>query len=113
MRYKAALGRPMLGNSASNPTFFSGEFSWGAFNHVSLYGGLMTTSQDYTSAALGIGQNLYDFGALSIDITHSRAQLPNEEQQNGKAIALIIPNVLSRLTARLALPDTVSRRRIL
>lgn len=45
----------------------------------------MTTSQDYTSTALGIGQNLYDFGALSIDITHSRAQLPNEEQQNGES----------------------------
>ncbi|CNF03896.1 outer membrane fimbrial usher porin [Yersinia similis] len=87
VRYKTALGRPMPGgnNSASNPAFFSGEFSWGAFNNVSLYGGLMTTSQDYTSAALGVGQNLYDFGALSIDITHSRAQLPNEEKQSGES----------------------------
>ncbi len=113
VRYKAALGRPMLGNSASNPTFFSGEFSWGAFNHVSLYGGLMTTSQDYTSAALGIGQNyMTSAHCLLISPIPVRSyQMKNS--RTGKAIALIIPNVLSRLTARLALPDTVSRRRIL
>lgn len=87
IRYKTALGRPTQGsnNSVSDPNFFNGEVSWGAFNDVSLYGGLIATSQDYTAVALGIGQNLHEFGALSVDVTHSRAQLPNEEKKSGES----------------------------
>ncbi len=87
IRYKTALGRPMQGNNnaVSDPTFFNGEFSWGAFNDISLYGGVIATSQDYTAIAMGAGQNLHDFGALSVDVTHSRSQLPHDGKQSGES----------------------------
>ncbi|CAM3636327.1 fimbria/pilus outer membrane usher protein [Yersinia entomophaga] len=87
VRYKTALGRPMHGshNALGDPIFFNGEFSWGAFDDISLYGGLIATSQDYTAVAMGMGQNLHEFGALSVDATHSQAQLPEQEKLSGES----------------------------
>lgn len=87
VRYKTSMGRflPGRNNSANIPIFFNGELSWGAFNNVSLYGGLITASRDYTAIAMGIGQNLHDFGALSADVIYSDYQLPNKAKKSAKS----------------------------
>ncbi|EJA8585528.1 fimbria/pilus outer membrane usher protein, partial [Salmonella enterica] len=68
VRYKVAGGRPLYGgthnNSTVSPDFLLGEATWGAFNNTSLYGGLIASTGDYRSAALGIGQNMGLLGAL-------------------------------------------------
>lgn len=80
VRYKVASGRPSdLRHSVNGPLFATGEFSWGVSNGWSLYGGGVAGG-DYNSLAVGIGRDLMILGALSFDVTQSRAQLPQFEE---------------------------------
>lgn len=79
-RYKLATGRPSNFDHTFNGDFFgSGEFSWGINNRLSLFGGGLV-SQDYGLASLGAGLDLYQLGAVSFDVTESKAQFLNETQ---------------------------------
>lgn len=75
VRYKLATGRPQdWDHNLDGPMFATAEASWGITNGWSMYGGVIG-EQDYQAAALGIGRDMAILGALSIDITHSRADL--------------------------------------
>lgn len=80
LRYQLSWGRPLFGGDSGNhlakPQFVMGEAAWGAFNNTSLYGGLIITNDNYRALALGAGQNLGRWGALSADVTRSDARLP-------------------------------------
>ncbi|HIE4390638.1 TPA: outer membrane usher protein [Serratia liquefaciens] len=79
VRYKVASGRPSDWKHRTNgPLFATGEFSWGVSNGWSLYGGGVAGG-DYNALAVGIGRDLMMFGALSFDVTQSRARLPQLE----------------------------------
>ncbi|TFZ52395.1 outer membrane usher protein [Serratia proteamaculans] len=81
LRYKLALGQPSeVAHRRDGPAFATGEFSWGVSNGWSLYGGGIG-GREYNALALGVGRDLMAFGALSFDITGSRAELP--QQQGG------------------------------
>ena len=85
VRYKLATGRPSdYSHHVEGPAFGTAEVSWGVANSWSLYGGGIV-SQDYNSLAVGIGRDLYMFGALSADITHSSATLPTEGRLQGRS----------------------------
>lgn len=78
MRYKFAAGRPSdWEHQLEGPAFASGEFSWGISNGWSLYGGGLG-AHDYDSLAVGLGRDLMAFGALSMDVTQSRAKVYND-----------------------------------
>lgn len=80
LRYKLALGQPSeVEHRRDGPAFVTGEFSWGVSNGWSLYGGGIG-GREYNSLALGTGRDLMAFGALSFDITASRAELPQQQQ---------------------------------
>lgn len=75
IRYKLSVGRPTDWHHHTNGDLFGGgEFSWGINNGWSLFGGAIA-SKNYFSSNLGVGRDLMVFGALSFDITHSRATL--------------------------------------
>ncbi|HFF8968844.1 outer membrane usher protein [Serratia marcescens] len=79
VRYKVASGRPSdWKHSTNGPLFATGEFSWGISNGWSLYGGGVAGG-DYNALAVGIGRDLMMFGALSFDVTQSRARLSQLE----------------------------------
>lgn len=79
VRYKVASGRPSdWKHNTNGPLFATGEFSWGVSNGWSLYGGGVAGG-DYNALAVGIGRDLMMFGALSFDVTQSRARLPQQE----------------------------------
>lgn len=79
VRYKVAAGRPADWQHRTNgPVFATGEFSWGVSNGWSLYGGGVAGG-DYNALAVGVGRDLMMFGALSFDVTQSRAQLPQQD----------------------------------
>ncbi|WP_408673384.1 outer membrane usher protein [Xenorhabdus szentirmaii] len=61
------------------PAFGLGEFSWGINNGWSLYGGALAAG-NYNALSLGIGRDLMVLGALSLDVTESRAKLPGEDK---------------------------------
>ncbi len=89
VRYKLAAGRPSdMQHHTDGPEFTSGEFSWGVNNGWSLYGGGVG-SKDYQALAVGIGRDLLMFGAMSFDVTRSRASLPdNTGVQQGNSYRL-------------------------
>lgn len=85
VRYKLAAGRPSdYTHHTDGPFFSSAEASWGASNTWSLYGGGIF-SPDYQSLALGLGRDLFHFGALSADITQSVARLPDGNRPQGRS----------------------------
>lgn len=88
VRYKLALGKPSRDeHKLEDNSFVTGEVSWGVSNNWSLYTGLIG-SQDYKSLSVGIGQDLFDFGAISFDITHANATVENDNKKTGKAYRL-------------------------
>ncbi|MHC2149044.1 outer membrane usher protein [Pseudomonas sp. 210_17 TE3656] len=85
VRYKLAAGKPSdWEHQLEGPAFATGEFSWGVDNGWSLYGGGLG-AKDYSSLAVGVGRDLMAFGALSVDVTQSRATLPDQDTLSGKS----------------------------
>lgn len=83
VRYKLALGQPSdYLHNAQGPGFATGEFSWGVNNGWSLYGGSLLAG-DYNALAMGVGRDLLMLGALSLDVTRSRAVLPHDDTKVG------------------------------
>lgn len=88
VRYKAAIGRPTdWKHRVQGDPFATGEFSWGVSNGWSLFGGLVSSKQ-YMALAVGIGRDLLALGALSFDVTESRATLPGAETKSGGSYRL-------------------------
>ncbi|CAI1010389.1 outer membrane usher protein [Serratia fonticola] len=88
LRYKLSAGRPTdWQHNVNGQLFASGEFSWGVSNGWSLYGGGVG-GDDYDALALGVGRDLMMLGALSFDVTHSRARLPDEGSLFGNSYRL-------------------------
>ncbi|SDU35271.1 Outer membrane usher protein FimD/PapC [Pseudomonas yamanorum] len=78
VRYKLSAGRPSNLQYESRGDFFgTGEFSWGISNGWSLLGGAITDN-NYRALSVGAGRDLLAFGAVSLDVTQSRASLWNQ-----------------------------------
>lgn len=89
VRFKFAIGKPTDYRRHSQGNAFSAnEFSWGVNNGWSLYGGSVFGGKDYNSLAVGIGRDLLFLGALSFDITSSRAKLPTDKVKSGNSYRL-------------------------
>lgn len=94
VRYKFAMGKPTdYERNAQGPGFVSSEFSWGVNNGWSLYGGSVIGGSDYNVLALGIGRDLLAFGALSFDLTQSRASLPGHPYTGSRTYDRLQPLV--------------------
>ena len=88
VRYKFSAGRPTDWNhKVEDDTFATGEFSWGVSNGWSLFGGLVAAKK-YAALAVGIGRDLLSLGAISFDVTESRATLPGGETKTGGSYRL-------------------------
>ncbi|MCP2051983.1 UNVERIFIED_ORG: outer membrane usher protein FimD/PapC [Pseudomonas fluorescens] len=75
VRYKLATGRPSnLQNGSNGNVFGTGEFSWGISNGWSLFGGGMSDN-NYRALSVGAGRDLLAFGAVSLDVTQSHAEV--------------------------------------
>ncbi|EKN4872820.1 outer membrane usher protein [Yersinia enterocolitica] len=84
VRYRIAAGKPSdIGHRAEGPMFGTGEFSWGINSGWSLFGGAMSGENEYQAASMGIGRDLMEFGAVSVDMTQSWATLPEQGSLSG------------------------------
>lgn len=80
VQFKLVGGKPSnIDHHGEGPAFGLGEFSWGISNGWSLYGGGLGAG-DYNALSIGVGRDLMAFGALSFDVTESRAKLPNDNK---------------------------------
>lgn len=85
VRYKVSMGKPSdYQRHSEGPGFGSGEFSWGINNGWSLYGGALVGG-DYNALSMGLGRDLLSMGALSVDVTQSRAQFPTQATKIGQS----------------------------
>lgn len=88
IRYKVSAGKPSdYRHHTDGGQFGTGEFSWGINNGWSLYGGGVFSGQ-YNAGALGIGRDLMALGALSFDLTQSRAELSEAGLKTGRSYRL-------------------------
>lgn len=75
LRYKVSAGQPRLtGQGGSEPGFVATEAAYGLAKDWTVYGGWLAAS-GYQSSAMGIGKDLGVLGAVSGDVTTSRATL--------------------------------------
>lgn len=72
-RYSATAGRYRngYGSNEREPTFVQATVARGLGLEFSLYGGV-TAADIYQSGLLGVGKNLRDLGAISLDLSHAR-----------------------------------------
>ncbi|HCT6471300.1 TPA: fimbria/pilus outer membrane usher protein, partial [Morganella morganii] len=87
VQYKFNAGQldPMGYKNVKND-FISTEFSWGALNNLSAFGGVFSTSDnEYYAYNVGIGLNMERFGAMSFDITQSRNKLKDVSSHTGES----------------------------
>ncbi|MFA3777558.1 outer membrane usher protein [Yersinia sp. 1652 StPb PI] len=84
VRYRMAAGKPSdIGHRSEGPVFGTGEFSWGINSGWSLFGGGISGENEYQAASIGVGRDLMEFGAVSVDMTQSWANLPEQGTLSG------------------------------
>lgn len=84
VRYRIAAGKPSdIGHRSEGPVFGTGEFSWGINSGWSVFGGGISGENEYQAASIGIGRDLMEFGAVSVDMTQSWANLPDKGTLSG------------------------------
>lgn len=87
IRYKVGLGKATSSyrdHKLDGPEFVSGEVSWGISNAWSVFGGGLL-SDGYGSVVLGMGRDLFDWGAISFDITRAWADVPEKGSKSGNS----------------------------
>lgn len=85
IRYKMSAGRPTdLNRHVNGDIFAQSEASWGITNGWSIFGGALNSSK-FNSFAMGVGRDLFQFGAVSFTLNHSVASLSEGPTLKGKA----------------------------
>ncbi|MEO6919423.1 MAG: fimbria/pilus outer membrane usher protein [Collimonas sp.] len=75
LRYKISAGQPRLfGARGITPAFTAAEIAYGLPYDWTVYGGMIAAS-GYTALAAGTGKDFGAYGAVSADLTTSRAKL--------------------------------------
>ncbi|HGW6104751.1 TPA: fimbria/pilus outer membrane usher protein [Citrobacter werkmanii] len=105
VRYNASVGRarPDISHHTDDTAFIQAEASWGVLSQTSLYGGVLGTGQDYHALALGLGQNLLWFGAISADVTRATSQLPDRDPQTGNSYRLTYSRLFEATGSQISL----------
>nr|WP_322013507.1 fimbria/pilus outer membrane usher protein [Paraburkholderia sp. J12] len=86
LRYKFTIGQPRLfGSPGITPTFGTGEMAYGLPRDFTIYGGTIG-ADNYMAVAAGVGKDLGALGAVSVDVTTSRATMWwNGQQKSGQS----------------------------
>lgn len=94
-KYDLVAGDFRSGNSQQETPFFAqGTLIAGLPNGYTAYGGTQL-AQRYAAAALGLGKNLGDWGAISLDVTHARSTLADDSDHQGQSVRFLYAKSLS------------------
>lgn len=71
--YELAAGRykPWFGSDSDKDRFMQSSFSWGVGKGVTLFAGLQQ-GDHYASQVVGLGENFYSMGGMSLDLSSAR-----------------------------------------
>lgn len=94
LRYNVSAGRyrNMNNNNGEEPVLFQSSAAWGLPQAFTLYGGVQL-SKDYDAVMVGGGHAFQSLGALSVDVTQSRARFDrlysDAGTQSGQSLRLM------------------------
>lgn len=102
-RYALTAGKYRSGNDLQeDPTFFQSTLMHGLPAGWTLYGGTQLADR-YRAFNLGVGKNMGELGALSVDIIQANATLPDDSQQQGQSVRFLYNKSLSDLGTNIQL----------
>ncbi|WP_142483003.1 fimbria/pilus outer membrane usher protein [Klebsiella oxytoca] len=88
-RYAVTAGEYRSGNNQQEkPKFFQSTVMRGLPAGWTLYGGTQLADR-YRAFNLGVGKNLGQLGALSLDITQANATLPDDSEHQGQSVRFL------------------------
>lgn len=95
LKYDLVAGDFRSGNSQQDTPFFTqATLIAGLPNGYTAYGGTQLAER-YTAAALGLGKNLGEWGAISMDVTHARSKLADDSEHQGQSLRFLYAKSLS------------------
>ena len=88
-RYAVTAGEYRSGsNQQEKPKFFQGTLLHGLPAGWTLYGGTQLADR-YRAFNLGVGKNMGELGALSVDITQANSTLPDDSDHQGQSVRFL------------------------
>ncbi|EBW9493457.1 outer membrane usher protein [Salmonella enterica subsp. salamae serovar Sofia] len=69
------------------PYLAQGTYYNGLNNYLTAYSGIQGTNNHYLAGLIGVGLNT-PFGALALDVTHSRTEIPDDKTYQGQSYRL-------------------------
>ena len=94
-KYAISAGQYRSGGDQQNRTDFEqATVLWGLPGGVTAYGGAQFSS-DYRAFALGMGKNLGDLGAISVDITQANSTLADDSTHQGQSVRFLYAKTLN------------------
>ncbi len=102
-RYAITAGEYRSGNDQQEePSFFQSTLLHGLPAGWTLYGGTQLADR-YRAFNMGLGKNMGDWGALSMDITQANATLPDDSKHQGQSVRFLYNKSLSELGTNIQL----------
>jgi outer membrane usher protein len=94
-KYDLVAGDYRSGNNQQETPFFAqGTVITGLNDGYTVYGGTQL-AENYTAVALGLGKNLGDWGAVSLDITHAHSRLVDDSTHDGQSLRFLYAKSLN------------------
>ncbi|EJD6672740.1 TPA: fimbrial biogenesis usher protein [Providencia rettgeri] len=96
-KYALTAGRYRSGYSGQGtPDFIQGTLVTGLQRGLTFYQGFLT-GRNYNAIAAGLGKNLGQFGAISLDVTHANSRLPDGSNKSGQSLRFLYAKSLNQL----------------
>ena len=97
LKYALTAGKYRSSNDQQEDVDFAqGTLIWGLPKGVTAYGGSQA-SADYRAFALGLGLNMGDIGAISMDVTQANSTLIDGSQHEGQSVRFLYAKALNAL----------------
>ncbi len=102
-RYAFTAGEYRSGNGQQEkPKFFQSTLLHGLPAGWTLYGGTQLADR-YRAFSSGVGKNMGEMGALSVDVTQASATLPDDSRHHGQSVRFLYNKSLSELGTNIQL----------
>jgi outer membrane usher protein len=102
-RYALTAGEYRSGSTQQEkPKFFQSTILQGLPAGWTLYGGTQLADR-YRAFNLGLGKNMGELGAVSLDITQSNAQLPDDSRRQGQSLRFLYNKSLNDIGTNIQL----------
>ncbi|AGB79441.1 P pilus assembly protein, porin PapC [Enterobacteriaceae bacterium strain FGI 57] len=98
--YQVTAGKYHDGTTDYEPNFIQGTISHGAGWDITPYGG-MIVAENYRSGVLGIGKNMGEYGAASVDASWSDTDLASGDSKRGASVRFLYSKSLNALGTEL------------